>query len=229
MGRLGRLLTRASAAEDERVGILRERGIGVVLDVGANEGLYAAGLRARGYRGRIVSLEPLREAFAKLERTAHGDERWECLNTALGARPGTATLNVAGNWASSSLLPMDARLPRIEPRTAYVGTEECTVETLDDLRPRLLREEERALLKVDVQGFELEVLRGAEQTLRQVDVVEIELSLATLYTGAPSAEEVMRHLEGRGFSLQSKEPAFRDPQTGEVLQVDATFVRGQPR
>jgi FkbM family methyltransferase len=203
--------------------LVRGRGIDVVLDVGANEGLYAAKLRANGYRGRIVSLEPLSAMFAKLEQASAGDDAWTSLRTAVGAQAGPATLNVAGNWASSSLLPMDPRLPRIEPRTAYVGTEKCEVATLDGLR--LLAPGERALLKVDVQGFELEVLRGAEQTLRQVEAVDVELSLVPLYEGAPDADDVVRHLEARGFSLRSKEPAFRDPRTGDLLQVDALFAR----
>jgi hypothetical protein len=123
---------------------------------------------------------------------------------------------------------MDERLPRIEPRTAYVGAEECTVETLDDLRPRVLRPGDRAFLKVDVQGYELEVLRGAEETLGQADAVEVELSLVPLYEGAPTAEEVTAHLEALGFTRRAQEPAWRHPQTGEVLQVDALFERPAP-
>jgi FkbM family methyltransferase len=178
VGRLGRLLTRSAPPKDERLRLLHERRIDAVLDVGANEGLYAARLRAGGYRGRIVSFEPLSAAFAKLERASADDPDWQCIQTAVGARRGTAVLNVAGNWASSSLLPMDERLPQIEPRTAYVGTQECTVETLDDLGPRALRSADRAFLKLDVQGYELEALLGAEQTLRQVEAVEVELSLS---------------------------------------------------
>jgi FkbM family methyltransferase len=225
VGRLGRLLSRSAAPEDERARLLRERHIDLVLDVGANEGLYAARLRADGYRGRIVSFEPLSAAFAKLERASAGDTLWQALHTALGSRRGNALLNVAGNWASSSLLPMDARLPKIEPRTAYVATEEVGVETLDDLRPSLVRPDDRVLLKVDVQGYELEVLRGAQRTLGQVEAAQVELSLVPLYDGAPSPDEVTRFLEARGLSRRAEEPAWRHPQTGEVLQVDALFVR----
>jgi FkbM family methyltransferase len=225
VGRLGRLLTRSAPPKDERLRLLHERRIDAVLDVGANEGLYAARLRAGGYRGRIVSFEPLSAAFAKLERASADDPDWQCIQTAVGARRGTAVLNVASNWASSSLLPMDERLPQIEPRTAYVGTQECTVETLDDLGPRALRSADRAFLKLDVQGYELEALLGAEQTLRQVEAVEVELSLVTLYVGAPAAAEVASHLEARGFTRQGETPAFRDPRTHGLLQVDALFTR----
>jgi len=222
VGRLGRLLTRAPAP-DERAQLLDERRIDVVVDVGANEGLYAARLRAHGYHGRIVSLEPLSLAFAKLERASAADARWQCIRTAVGARSGTATLNVAGNWASSSLLLMDARLPELEPRTAYVGTEECRVATLDELC--VVAPGERGFLKADVQGYELEVLRGAEDTLPRVEALDVELSLVPLYEDAPTAHEVTRYLEERGFTLRSTEPAFRDPRTGDVLQVDALFAR----
>lgn len=208
-----------------RVQLARERGVDVVLDVGANEGLFALGLRAAGYDGRLVSFEPLSDAFAKLEAASAGDSRWECLRLALGARSGTATLNVAANWASSSFLPADPRLPAIEPRTAYVGTEESAVATLDDLRARVLRPGERAYLKADVQGLELDVLRGAEEALEQVDVIDVELSLVPLYERAPLLGDVVRHLDERSFGLLALEPAFSDPATGAILQVDGLFAR----
>jgi FkbM family methyltransferase len=208
-----------------RLQLIAERSIDVVLDAGANEGLFGVRLRAGGYRGRIVSFEPLSAAFAKLEQAAAADPRWECRQVALGAHAGRAVLNVAGNWASSSLLPMKRRLRKAEPRVAYVGTEECEVATLDDLRAEILQQQERAYLKLDVQGFELEVLRGAAATLEQVDVLDVELSLARLYDRAPLSDEVVHYLEERRFSLVETEPSFVHPKTKKTLQVDGLFVR----
>lgn len=212
-------------AADARIELIRRYRIDVALDVGANEGLFGQYLRGAGYRGRIVSFEPLSGAFAKLEVASARDPKWECVPTALGAFQGQATLNVAANWASSSLLPMEPRHSAAEPRTAYVGKEECSVVPLDDLLPKLLRPTERVYLKLDVQGSELDVLRGAERTLAQTDALDVELSLVPLYTGAPLFGDVVGNLDARGFGLVAIEPAFLDSATGVILQVNGLFAR----
>ena len=204
---------------------IQDRNLEVLLDVGANEGLFAQRLRANGYRGRIVSFEPLSAMFAKLEAAAADDPNWICVNIALGAKTDRLQLNRAGNWASSSFLEMNPRHSEAEPRSAYVGTEECEVARLDDLRAKLFEPRERAYLKLDVQGYELEVLRGAVQTLEQVEVMEAELSLVPLYDGAPLFGEVVSYLDERGFALLGLEPGFADSRTGALLQVDGLFAR----
>ena len=114
-----------------RAELIAEQGIDAVVDVGANEGLFAKRLRDDGFSGRIVSFEPLSSAFALLASASADDPNWECVQLALGATTGEATLNVARNLASSSFLPMDSGLPEAEPRVAYVGKEECSLATLD--------------------------------------------------------------------------------------------------
>jgi FkbM family methyltransferase len=211
--------------EDLLSRLLRERGINLVLDVGANEGWFAVRLRASGYRGRIVSFEPLAEMFGKLESRSEVDDRWESFHLALGSEARTATLNIAGNWASSSLLPMNPRHRIAEPRSEYVGSQQCEVVTLDSLRERLIDPSEHAYLKLDVQGSELEVLKGAEEVLDQVEVIQAELSLLPLYDGAPLLGSVVGYLDERRFGLVGLTPAFVDQSTGTILQVDGIFTR----
>jgi FkbM family methyltransferase len=221
-----RLLRRPGSEHEQlRSRLLHERGVDLVLDVGANEGWFGVRLRASGYTGRIVSFEPLAEMFRKLESRSNVDDKWESLRVALGSEARTATLNIAGNWASSSLLPMDARHRRAEPRSEYVGSEECEVVTLDGLRERLIDPAEHAYLKLDVQGSELDVLKGAEKVLDQVEVIQAELSLLPLYDGAPLLGPVVRYLDERRFGLVGLTPAFVDRSTGAILQVDGIFTR----
>ena len=200
----------------------------MVLDVGASVGAFAVGLRAAGYHGRIVSIEPLSTSFTQLAIACESDPQWECLHLALGSHPGAATLNVSRNAASSSLLPMEERLSIIEPRAKFGGTERCTVATLDELRERVLRDGDRAYLKLDVQGAELEVLRGSEAALKQCEIIQAELSVVPLYTGAPLLQDVVLHLDDRGFGLLAIESAWADPRTGLILQVDGIFARSDP-
>jgi len=170
-------------------------------------------------------LEPLSSAFVLLASASATDPSWECLHLALGVTSGEATLNVAGNLASSSFLAMDTGLPEADPRLAYIGKEECSVSTLDALAPDLFEPKERLYLKLDVQGFELEVLRGAEATLDRVFALDVELSQTLLYEGAPLMDEVVAYLGDRDYVLLGTEPAYIHPRTGETLQVNGLFAR----
>ena len=208
-----------------RAELIAKHGIGVVVDAGANEGLFARGLRDEGYTGRIISLEPLSSVFVLLALAAGDDPAWECRRLALGSAPGEVTLHVAQNLASSSFLAIEDELRAAEARVATIGSEECTVTTLDTLAPELFGPQDRLYLKLDVQGFELEALRGAERTLGQVDVLDVELSETPLYRGAPSTAEVVAYLAERGYTLLQTEPAYLHPQTHETLQVNGIFVR----
>jgi len=80
-------------------------------------------------------------------------------------------------------------------------------------------------LKIDVQGFEIEVLQGATTLLPRLCAIQLELSLVPLYQGAPVMTEVIRYLDERGFELFQLQPGFRDERDGRLLQADGYFVR----
>lgn len=199
------------------------------MDVGANDGLYAASLRDAGYHGRIISFEPQSAEYARLAARAADDPAWETRNVALSAAQGSAVLHLAGNSSSSSLLEMGDLHAATAPESRYVGEEVVPIARLDSAIPDTALREERGYLKIDVQGSELDVLRGAGDLLDRIDAVEVELSLARLYEGAPLFPEVLAYLESQGFVLLWLEPVFSDPATGRLLQLDGVFARPMPR
>ena len=134
-------------------------------------------------------------------------------------------LNLAGNSSSSSLLEMSAVQIQAAPHSAYIDTERVAITTLDRLREELVRPGDRVYLKIDVQGFELEVIEGAHTVLPQVQVVDVELSLVPLYDGAPRLQDVHDALAASGFVLRSLSPVFVNPEAGQLLQVDGLFTR----
>jgi FkbM family methyltransferase len=205
--------------------LLESRKISLVLDVGASEGSYASQLRRLGYQRRIVSFEPLSEAFAALESAASEDSLWDVHNLALGSSDASARINIAGNSTSSSLLGMHQRHLESAPQANYVGTEQVKVARLDSIWPWLVSDDDKTYLKLDVQGFELEALKGAGVRLETIECVQAELSFVRLYEDAPTYLEVIDYLGSRGFRLAGLEDGHDDRQTGEMLQADGIFVR----
>jgi FkbM family methyltransferase len=196
-----------------------------VIDVGANVGQYGAALRASGYRGAIVSCEPLSDAYARLARRASGDPSWTALHTAVGAEPGTTSINISANSYSSSVLPMTAAHTGAAPGSEYVGSETVDVVTLAELVKDRSIDPARTWLKIDTQGFESQVLDGAGPLLGSFAAVQLELSFVPLYDGQALYDELVERLEQAGLSMFGLDAGFSDPRTGRTLQCDGVFVR----
>jgi FkbM family methyltransferase len=200
--------------------------IDVVFDVGANTGQFAERLRDAGFSGRIISFEPSTAAHLTLSKHATPDPNWTIApRMALGDMEGTITLNLAGNSASSSVLPMLPSHANAAPESRYVGSENVDLRTLDSIAKDFVAQAERVFLKLDVQGFEYKVLQGAEKFLGQVVGIQIELSLVPLYEGEHLFKPMLHDLEERGYDLWSVFPGFVDPATSRLLQLDAVFFR----
>lgn len=218
-----------SSAAARRALIMARNEIDLVLDVGANVGQYARELRSAGFGGRIVSFEPLSEPYEALRRESEGDPEWRCLQLALGRSERRATMNIAANRAaSSSLLPMESWMASAVPEQGYTGTETVQVARLDDTALPLIDETDKVMLKLDVQGYELEVLRGGVSTLGRADVVEVELSLVGLYEDQPLWRETVDYLQGGNFELVSLDPILHAGD-GRLLQMDGIFARSRRR
>ena len=228
--RMGLDVQRAAETSEARMAaILRRRGVTDVLDVGANIGQYGSHLRRFGYAGRIHSFEPLPDAFASLERAATGDPDWSTERLALGPSDGTISLNVAGNVAaaSSSVLPMLDRHRRAQPDAAYVDVIDVPMRRLDSIWEGLVPAGAVAFIKVDVQGFEAGVLQGAAESVHRAAGLQLELSLALLYEGAPSMRELIELTDDLGMRMVYADPGLSDPESGELLQLDGVFFRAE--
>jgi FkbM family methyltransferase len=205
--------------------VLRSFGIDLVLDVGANTGQYGRLLRGLGYRGRIVSFEPLAEAHRALAAAVAGDASWTAApRTAVGDHDGEIVINIAANSASSSVRPMLESHRDAAPHATYVGSETTPIATLDSLSEAWLPGA-RAMVKIDTQGYEAQVIAGGATTLAQARAVQIELSLVPLYDGQAGLEEMLALMAGHGLALWAIWPGFVHPVTGRVLQAEAVFAR----
>jgi len=226
--RLGYDLVPYNAAQHplpRRQRLIEHYRIDTVLDIGANIGQFARELRASGYRGRIVSFEPLRGAFTHLQIAARGDAAWRLLNVALGDAEGEQKLHQASNSESSSLLDMLPLHLDAAPYSRYTGEETVQVQTLDAVFHDVCAGARSIYMKIDTQGYEAHVLRGAARSLDHIDTIQIEMSLAPLYAGQALFDDLYADLSGRGYALVGVENNFGDARTGHLLQIDGIFRR----
>lgn len=205
--------------------LLKHFGIDTVLDIGANTGQFAGHLREDGYSGKIVSFEPLIDAFAELERSAQTDPKWSVVNIALGDSDGSANINVAGNSCSSSLLGMLPEHKESAPESVYQRTERIEIRRLDGVYREYCGDGANVYMKVDTQGYGMEVLKGAGSSLAHIRGVQMEVSLVPLYENEPLVEEMVGYLRNRGLVPMSIEPGFGNKETGQLLQADFVFYR----
>lgn len=196
-------------------------GFATVLDVGASRGQFALFARTRFPNAQLVCFEPLPEAYATLRKAITGQNA-KLHNVALGSSRSETTMHISAKDDSSSLLAIGARQVRTFPGTHEDRTTNVTVDVLntylDGDLPR------PCLLKIDVQGFELEVLKGADDGLSRVDEVLVEASFVELYTGQALADEVIRYLADRGLRLVDVHGVVRSADGG-ALQADFLFRR----
>ncbi len=200
--------------------------VDTVLDVGANTGQFARNLREAGFAGRIISIEPTAEAYSQLCRVARGDSKWTVAERmAVGDRVGQMEIHVSGNSVSSSLLPMLASHLEADPDSGFVATEAVPVATLDSLTPRFLTDGNSIFVKIDVQGYEMKVLEGAQKMLGRTAGLQLELSLLPLYEGETLFQPMTEYLHAMDFELWGLIPGLVGKKSGRLLQVDAIFFK----
>lgn len=206
--------------------LLSHHGIGTVIDVGANDGGFGRFLREGGFRGDILSFEPLEEAHRSLTATAAGDPAWHVApRMALGASNDEIEINVAGNSTSSSILPMLGAHVEAAPQSRYVGSQRVALRRLDGVSHAAIEKGDSIFLKIDTQGYEMPVLQGASALLPRIRGVLLELSLTPLYEGQALYLDMINWMAAEGFELWNVIPGFVDPSSGRMLQMDGVFFR----
>lgn len=211
------------AVQPRRVQILNSSCVDLVLDVGANFGQYGEELRDSGWKGRILSFEPGSVAYRRLQERVAGDPLWEARQVALGDTTGELILNVSEESRFSSALDVRPETVERSPTFRYTSTETVPVERLDSLAAELSAE--RLAVKVDVQGFERQVLDGGAETLKRVHVFEMELTAHPVYEGQMLVVEAMQRMADVGLVLSLVENIYVDVVSGRSLQFNGVFVR----
>lgn len=206
----------------------------VVVDVGANSGEFGALARSIGFRGLIISFEPGAAAFERLSAAARGDREWIAVNVALGAADETRTLNVYRDDVLSSFRePVERPDFRVEygydlmPSLHESRQETVRLQTLDSALAELstaLPASPRIFLKMDTQGFDLEVFRGTRTVRPQIVALQSELSYQPLYEGMPTAAEALSEFRAAGFAEGEFFTVHHDEHL-RAVEMDCVMVR----
>ncbi|MNE55278.1 hypothetical protein D3C80_1501040 [compost metagenome] len=109
------------------------------------------------------------------------------------------------------------------PESMYIGTQEIEVKTLNEVFHSFYKEGNSVMLKIDTQGYEKNVIEGADKVLDKVSLIQLEMSLVELYKNEMLYTEMIRFMQERDFTLISLENGFCDQNTGQLLQVDGIF------
>jgi FkbM family methyltransferase len=210
----------------QRAILLERLGVSVVLDVGANIGQYAAEhlRRYSRYRGRVISFEPVAECYEQCAARAQDDSLWTAFHYGLSDVAGVVPIHVPrGQTDLSSLRTATAAGSRMMAGHS-IDVEHVEVRRLDDVIDDLAGGADVLALKLDVQGHELAVLSGAQQTLKRVALLECELPLVPLYEGQDSFVEMLARVQAMDFVPVGIMPNYLDRASGYVMDADVLFV-----
>ena len=184
--------------------------VSCVVDVGANKGQFHDFLRtAVGFDGWIISFEPVPHHAELLRERALSEPNWVCEELALGAKSGEEEFKVMSHTQFSSFLEPDhSAVGLFRSQNRVEQRINVRVDTLDAAMARLRPEidKTRVYLKLDTQGFDLEVLKGASATLSDVVALQAEASVKQIYAGMPDYKTTISCLEGLGFELSAIYP-----------------------
>lgn len=205
----------------EHLSVLKKLAFDGVIDVGANRGQFALACRICQPQIPVAAFEPIPQEAAVF-RSIHDEQGVVLTEMALGREVGQATLHLSNSADSSSLLPIGDRQTEIFPSTRQVGVIDVAVNTLDNYAA-LWQGRTKQLLKIDVQGYELEVLAGARRTLTSCRYVYCECSEVELYSGQALRSDVSQFLAEHHFAEHSRHNSRFE--SGQLIQADYLFVR----
>jgi len=218
-------LRKGVAAGVEHESVLGRLNCNTVVDIGANRGQFALAVRCCLPQARIIAFEPLPEPARIFRRIFAGQSGVDLREIAIGPVGGCCTMHVSARDDSSSLLPIAALHTELHPGTGEVGLQQVRAERLSSMisEADLI---EPSLLKIDVQGFELQCLEGCLELLPHFDYLYLECAFQEMYAGQVHASRIIEYVLDQGFELVDICHVFYDTQ-GRTVDADLLFGNGR--
>ncbi len=195
-----------------------------VLDIGANVGQFAVASAKLFPNVQVHAFEPIPDCVDRLRKNASSLGNVIVYPLALGESEGEVSFHVNTHSHSSSVLPLAQTHRDAFPKARETRVIKVKLSTLDRVFANV-EFRSPVLLKLDVQGYEARTLRGGTETLKRVDYVVLEASFEPMYEGELHFMDLVRMMEEQGFRFKRPLDWLAAPGTGEILQMDALFVR----
>ena len=203
-------------------------GINLVIDVGANQGQYGKMLRRAGYKGKIVSFEPVSSTYNLLQACCNQDANWRAYRYALGARVEKQLINVTRfSDLASFHKPNQFAEKTFSDNIEVSATEEVEIMTLDQMFEDVTHDisDPKVFLKMDTQGHDLEVLAGAAKSINKISGIQSEVAVIPIYEGIPDYVESITEFRKHGFEVTGLYPVSRDGDSLVVIEFDCVMVK----
>ncbi len=206
--------------------VLAAENIECVIDVGANSGQYGKFLRDIGYKGYIVSFEPVSAVFKVLKEKCDQDDKWSCYDFALGDKSEEKIINVYKSTVFSSFLEANDYSKKIWTSLEDVSPENVKVCRLDDIYDDVIGKLgcNNHMLKLDTQGYDKFAFDGARDCLKNISVLQSELSLISVYDGMLDVYDILKEYHHAGFYISGMYPINRDESLA-VIEYDCVMVK----
>lgn len=195
-----------------------------ILDIGANTGNYAKEMHQRFPNATIYAFEPLADCYKSLEATANAHKNIHPLPFALGSKNETTMIQKSSFHPSSSLLAMNDLHKELYPKSSASTEEQITIKRLDDCSSELALTEP-LFIKMDVQGFEIEVIAGGADTIAKASVLLVENAYVRFYDGQPLAADLIHQLHQLGFDYFGAAHIHYHKTKKVPLYEDSVFMR----
>lgn len=194
-----------------------------IIDVGANQGQFSVAISKLFPSAKIICIEADDKVIKKLKKNIN-NLNFQIINSAVGNYCGYAKFNVNNDSQVSSLLELGSERIKYYPKSHVLNKKEIRINKLDNLLKKI-QINRTSLLKIDVQGYELNVLKGAKSSLKKIDWCLIEIALANLYEDEPSIEEIILFMNKLSFKFHSILNYHLSPDGKKIIEIDALFRR----
>ena len=199
-----------------------------ILDVGANKGQFALRLLKNNFEGNIMSFEPLNEEYEMLKKLSSKRKNWKVARRcALGDINKIKKFHISGNRESSSLLKILRKHTDLRPDSKTIKIEKINVERLDNFKREISKLEKNLLLKIDTQGSEIDVLKGAGNLIKNIKCLFVEVSLVPLYKNQKLWLDIIEYVKKFDFNVWSVDQLLKNNITGQTYQIDIFFYKNR--
>ena len=206
---------------------IKKKKINLIFDIGSNTGQYAKSLRRYGYKNRIISIEPLEREYKILNIHFKNDKKFKSYNYAIGSENKITNINVAENSVSSSLYKPTKLHLNISKKINLIDKEKIELIQLDRLikLKKIHISKSIIMIKIDAQGNEIEILKGAKNILQSARLIQLEVSFQKLYSKNKNYLEILNFLDKYNFKIIDFFYGVRSKKNHELLQADIIFAK----